>query len=342
MRARTLALAVSLTLSFALRAQAQEAAEPGVELGTPDEGSRTVIEVPAPEPPPPGSPLLDQRWGDASDGRVEPLHAWASFGFFSGRARGGDALVIAPSMGVRLALSEEVDATASWALGYGIASVSGAYDGGMGLEPYAGDVERVEAGNPTLTFSWAPRWQELALRIGVGFALPVAALAQAATDGPSAAQRAASRVVHDALIAMHGGRDPWRFLPERISFFVPVRVAFGGEVVGGAIDAAGGFTLPVLGGGGDVEGVLQLAGEVAVAIVPELRAGLRGSVTAWGLGGAEERVQPALEPWVRLMLGPAFATLRATLALGGDQGLGSEAGSVWAIHVGGGGALERE
>ena len=336
MRLCRLVVLLSLVFVLAPRAAAQE------DRYGEGEVERVAISVPAPERAAAGARLLDQRWGDASDGRVEPLHAWASFGFFSGAARGGDALVVAPSLGLRLAFSEELDATVGWALGYGIASVRGAYDGGMGVEPFEGEVERVEAGNPTLTLSWAPRWQELALRVGVGFALPVAGLAQAPTDGPSAAQHAASRVVHEALIGMHGGRDPWRFLPERIAFFVPVRVAFGGDIVGGAVDAAGGVTLPVLGGAGDVEGVLQLTAELALAILPELRAGLRGSVTAWGLGGPDERVQPALEPWARVIVGPAFATLRATLALGGDQGIGSENGSVWAIHLGGGAALERE
>ncbi|UJR86534.1 hypothetical protein [Sandaracinus amylolyticus] len=343
--------------------------EPTVGEATPPDPAPEPV-VPAPQeplnlgggaslsPPPPrveplfedrplvvrGTRLLDQRWGDAADGRVEPLHAYASFAFFAGRVHGSDTFAIAPSMGLRLALTPELDVSASWVLAYGVASVRGEFDGGDAEpEPYQGDVERVETGNPTLTFSWAPRWESIALRVGLGFALPVAALAQAPTDAASAAQRDASSIVHDAMLGMYGGRDPWRFLPERIAFFVPARIAFGNDLVAGAVDVAGGFTLPVLGGSGDVEAVLQIAGDVAFAVVPDLlRAGLRGSIAAWGLGGESERYQPALEPWVRLALGPAFATVRATFALGGDLGFGSGDSELWAIHVGGGAALDRE
>ncbi|AKF10042.1 hypothetical protein [Sandaracinus amylolyticus] len=367
---------VSFVLALASSAVAQDAVpdetvveEPTVGEATPPDPAPEPV-VPAPQeplslgggaslsrPPPQPEPLfedrppvvrgtrlLDQRWGDAADGRVEPLLASASFAFFAGRVRGADTFAIAPSMGLRLALTDELDLSATWALAYGVTSVRGEFDGGDDEpEPYQGDVERVEPGNPTLTFSWAPRWESIALRVGLGFALPVAALAQAPTDAASAAQRDASEIVHDAMLGMYGGRDPWRFLPERIAFFLPARIAFGGDLVAGAVDAAGGFTLPVLGGAGDVEAVLQLAGEVAFSVVPELlRAGLRGSIAAWGLGGANERFQPALEPWVRVALGPAFATLRATLALGGDLGFGSADSELWAIHVGGGAALERE
>jgi hypothetical protein len=52
-------------------------------------------------------------------------------------------------------------------------------------------------------------------------------------------------------------------------------------------------------------------------------------------------MQPALEPWVRVRLGPAYGVLRATVDVGCDLGLGSAA-PVWAVHLGGGAALERE
>lgn len=145
------------------------------------------------------------------------------------------------------------------------------------------------------------------------------------------------------MLAMHGARDPWRLLPERLAFFVPVTVAFGGDLVAGSVEAAGGWTIPVLGGTGDHEAVVQLAGEIAVAILPELRAGLRASIVGWGLGeGARSpRFQPAFEPWLRAIVGPGFLTLRATLDVGGDYGFGSADGGVWAIHLGGGASLER-
>nr|MDQ3035637.1 hypothetical protein [Myxococcota bacterium] len=159
-----------------------------------------------------------------------------------------------------------------------------------------------------------------------------------------ASQRAASIVVHDAMLAMHGARDPWRFLPERLAFFLPVALALERDGIAGALEVAAGWTIPVLGGTGDHEAAVQVAADLAVAILPELRAGLRASVVGWGLGeGARSpRVQPAIEPWLRAILGPAFVTVRATIDVGGDYGFGSADGGVWAIHVGGGAALERE
>lgn len=299
-----------------------------------------------PRPIPDAPALLDLRWAEARDGRVEPLHAWASVALFSGRARGGDATIVAPSLGLRFSLTEDLDVSAAWSLAYGVAHVAGSFDGGEGEEPYDADVERVEAANPTLAFSFSHAWGPFLLRAGLGTAIATAALAQAPTDAASAAARAASVVVTDAMLAMHAARDPWRFLPERLSFFVPITLALAADAVAGSLEAAAAWTIPVLGGTGDHEAALSLAAELAIVILPELRAGVRASVVGWNLGAQAPlrtaRVQPAVEPWVRLIVGPAFVTLRATLDLGGDYGFGSADGGVWALHLGGGAALDRD
>lgn len=285
---------------------------------------------------------LDLAWGEAEHGRGEALHAWATAAVFGGRARGARTTLVAPSVGLRLSVSDEISASASWALAYGIARVAGVYDGASGPEPFDQAIERVEAGNPTLMFAWTPVFGDVAFRVGLGAAIPMAALAHAPSDGPSAAQRAASIAMHGALLAMHGGRDAWRFLPERLAFFVPISVTFGGDLVAFTVEWAMGWTIPVLGGRGSHEAIVQGAGDVAVMILPELRAGVRASVSAWGIGeGAPDpRFQPSIEPWVRVLLGVGFLTARGTINLGGSDGLGSADSAVWAIHLGGGMSLE--
>lgn len=300
-------------------------------------------------------PLLDLRGGEAREGRVPRIQAWASAAFFSGAIAGGSATVVAPSLGLRLALGDELDGAFDWTIAYAALRVIGEYRGAVGEpEPFDVRLERVEAGNPTFEISWSPRLSsQFALRVGLGTAFPVAALTQVPSDVRSAAERAASSGVHETMLAMHGGLDPWRFFPERLSFFVPVRVALSGDAVLGSLGVAGAWAIPVLGGSGRSEGAIQFAGELVASIVRELRIGLRASVVGWRIGGpvvagtacrigdAVPRMQPALEPWVRVLLGPAYGVLRATVDVGCDLGLGSAA-PVWAVHLGGGAALERE
>lgn len=370
----TLALSIALvsiaipsiaipSIAVPSRAEAQddaggETVGGGAALGAPapvasdgDEASLLGLE----EDALPRAALLDHRFGEARDGRSERLHAWASFAFFGGaiapaepiqslatRLDSGDAIVISPSIGARLALTRELDASFEWNAAYGATHVRGELDVDGRAEPFEGDREVFAGGNPVMQITFTHDWSILSLQVGVGAALPVAALAQAGFDAPSATDRAASVLVHELMLAMDGALDPWRFLPERLSFLVPVRIAIG-DRLGGAVEVAGGWTIPVLGSqtGSQHEGVLQVAGDLAYDILPELRAGVRGSVVAWRIGRPDGpvRTQGAIEPWVRTTFGPIFATVRATLDVGGDYGLGTSAG-VWAIHVGGGGSLE--
>jgi hypothetical protein len=332
----------------AVPSSAPPPAESGAYLGEavpepPSEGDEA-------EPAPPLPRLFDLRLGEAGEGHGDPFHAWASFGFFSGRVSpGNEATVIAPSLGVRLAITEELDASLDWALAYGATRVAGTFMNGADVEtPFDERVERVEAGNPTLGITFTHAWGDVLLQVGGGIAIPAAAITEArgALTGDDerrqfAAERAASILVHDVMLAMNGGRDAWLYLPERLSFMIPVRVAFGSGVVLGAIEAAGAWTITVLGGTGGSEAALQLSGELAFDVLRELRAGARVSVAGWGLGGSRPRAQPAIEPWLRVAIGPAFGMARVTIDAGGDYGFGSANGPIWAVHVGGGAALER-
>lgn len=303
--------------------------------------------------------LLDHRFGEARDGRSERLHAWASFALGGGwlvypapmaslatELRAGEAIVISPSLGARFALTESIDASLEWNFAYAATRVNGAFTtmdaSGTHTEPFELGREALEAGNPVMQVAFTHDWSVLSIQVAPGVAFPVAAVSQAARDVPGAADRAASLFVHEWMLAMHGALDPWRFLPERLAIVVPVRIALG-DRIGGAIEVAGAWTIPVLGAqaGSRSEGALQIAGDVGVEILPELRAGLRGSIVGWRLGRPDgpARMQGALEPWVRATFGAVHGVLRATLDLGGDYGLGTPSG-VWAIHIGGGGTID--
>lgn len=301
----------------------------------------------------PRAALLDHRFGEARDGRGERLHAWASLGVFGGTIRPGltslatqldsaDAFAIAPSAGARFAMTRELDVSLEWNVVYGSTTVRGVFDGDEAPEPFAAPRDAIESGNPVMQVAFTHDWSVLSLQVGLGAAFPVAALAQAASDVRTAADRAASLVVFELMTAMHGAVDPWRFFPERLSFVLPVRIAVG-DRLGGAVEVAGAWTIPVLGSGRGAqnEAALQVAGDVAYEILPELRIGVRGSIVAWRLGRPDgpSRAQGALEPWIRATFGAGFATLRATLDLGGEYGLGTPNG-VWAIHLGAGAALD--
>jgi len=329
------------------RAQAPAASARLAPLANP--ASPAAVELA--ELPPEVGGVHDGLLAEPGDGRGAPFASWASVALFSGGLSDGPTTAFAPSFGLRLGVFEDLDVEAAWGLLQSVSSVRGVHDGGVGPEPYAGSVERVEAGNPTLSLRWAHAWTGVSLGLGVGFAVPVAALAQAPTDGPSAAARAASRLAHEVWLGMHGGLDAWRFLPERASFFVPMRLSFGGAV-GGAVEAAFAWAVPVLGAscpgsatcGG--EAGAQVAADVWFDAAPGFRVGLRGAVAAWQLGRVvdlrdDARVQPSLEPWVRAHFGPMFLVGRATLDVGGPQGLEGPNG-VWALHVGGGAALPGE
>jgi hypothetical protein len=295
----------------------------------------------------PRARLLDARFGEARDGVGERVHAWGSVALGTGTIRTsaaaiagrGDATLLAPSLGARLALAEEIDVAVEWTVAYAIVHVVGTFDEGPTELAFDEHLERVEASNPTIGLAWSHAWSSLLLQIGLGAAIPVAALAEAPSDARTAAARIASLTVHETLLGMHAAIDPWRFLPERLSFFVPVRIAIG-DRLGGSVEIAGGWTIPVLGGRGGHEAALQAAGEIAGEPIPELRLGLRGAIVAWQLGDVA-RVQPSLEPWARLQLGPMFATVRASIPVAGELGVDT-ANPTWSIHIGGGAALDAE
>ena len=328
----------------------------GLSLASPARVSAQVSGLAAPveqaaaaQPRDPGS-FDDGRFGAPRDGDSERLLGWANVGLFGGTLGGQDLTLLALGLGMRMEMAPIVDVELEWGVAYAATYVRGFQptDGGPD-EPFEQSVERVEAGNPVFTLRFHPERpgpddeaRTFFFEIGLGGAIPVAARANApgprSTTG-SHAERLASVSTLDAWLTMHGGFAPWRFLPERFSLFVPVRVGGRAGILGWSLEAAGGLWVGVLGGSGGVDGMLQLAGDVAFEIVRELRAGVRFGASGWHLGTEEAEGQPFAEPWLRVVLDPMFLTARGLLALGGHRGVGAEGGGVWSISVGGGAAF---
>jgi hypothetical protein len=292
--------------------------------------------------------LFDGRLAGPAQGRGDRVTAYASVATGTGRTTSlasattsaADTLVVVPDFGFRLAMSESFDVSMDWLVGYGTVHVLGGFDDGTSLLPFDQNLEVVAAGNPTLGGSFHAEWTILALELGLRAAFPVAALSQAPSDVPTAVSRAASRAMHETMLGAFSALDPWRFLPERASLVVPMRVVVG-DVIGGTAEITPGITFPVLGGQGGVEGLIQVSGELAVAPIHELRAGLRGSFVVWRLGSDATRSQAALEPFVRIELKPGFLVLRASVPLGSTFGADGPT-PVWAAHIGGGFTFSRD
>ncbi len=283
------------------------------------------------------------RFGNAADGMGDQLAAFAEAGVFSGRIAGADITLLEGAAGLRLRAAPEVDISVDWGFTWASAHVRGSFAGELGEEMFDQRVERVEGGNPVFTLRLRPHLgASTFFDGGIALAVPVAARAQ--SPGPrtplgNVAERAASVAVYDAWNAMHGAWSSWRFAPERLSLVVPLRVGGREGIVGWALHGAAALGVAVLGNGGVMEGALQAALDVSVDVIDELTFGSRLAIVGYGLGGPTPQGQPLLEPWARLELGPAFATLDVTLPIAGARGLGAES-AAWAVRIGGGGRLE--
>ncbi len=298
--------------------------------------------------------LADVRRGDPSLGVGSDFGAWADVGIFSGDyapSEGpGSFTLIGVDFGVWLGLGDEARLSVDWGVAYGLGYVVGSYPAMPDPLDFDATVERIEAGNPVISFDWIPWIGDRArLRLGLLVAIPAAAIqtyGDAIQAGPRTVEEAAtfetSRRTHDVWLATHGGWNAWRYLPERVSIAVPLSVLLDLGAVQLAFDGALGIGVPVLGGVGDVDAFAQIAGEVygtaATFDGGGLSLGARLAVAGYHLGGTGEAAQPSIEPWLRWDARPGFVTVRSVLNVGDPFGLGSPTG-VWALHVGGGFAL---
>lgn len=317
------------------------------EVAAPPKPDYHPIDEPELEATPPRS-LDDDRFGGPEDGSAPLFNAWASLAIASGDAPSGSATLISPSVGLRLALSEDVEAIADWVVGYAATDFQGVYapeSSAAVPEVYVASRERWEAGNPRIEFAWTPHFGSFFLRAGLGIAVPLAARELEPIDVQTAIRQQASELTLATMLAAHGAWNPWRFLPERMTLYLPFRVSWSSETLRFAADFGVGFGSPVL-GGTDVEtAMVQGALDLGVQILPALSAGARVQVAAWDLYDDRDSsklanpFQPSVAPWVRVALGSAFAFVRVQLNAGGAYG---EDPYMWAVHVGGGVSLERD
>lgn len=292
-----------------------------------------------------------------SAGTFQP---WIDFALFSGpyRASPNAYTVLGTQLGASMGIEREARLHVDWGFAYAMAHVAGTISTATSPIDYDTNLERVEAQNPVIGFDWLP-WLGTNARLGLGLSLVIPAAAvqrfgdrnQAGpTNATDAAIFDASRTLHDLAMGMSGAWSPWRYQPERFGLALPISLGFDLGSVVLAFDGALALSFPVLGGQGVIDGIAQLAAELYGTPVTfdagGLSLGLRASVVGYHLGaGAEvsedvrDAGQPAFEPWLRVDVRPVMLTLRGVLNVGGPFGLGTETG-VWAIHVGGGLAID--
>lgn len=295
--------------------------------------------------------LRTLRGGTPERGFDELVGGFVDESLFGGDYDGGSATVLATDVGLRLGIGRDARVRAGWGFAWSRQHVVGSFTTATMSMPYDAMVERVEARNTDLALEWAP-WIGTNARflLGVGTAIPTSALAvfSHGTSGTpvnvdEAAVLDASAQTHAIWLAMQGGWAPWRYQADRLSCFAPLGLYADLGAVELGVEGALAVSFPVLGGVGGPEAATMLALEVSGAIVPELTAGARASVSAFGLGGRGGAAQPALEPFVRLDVGVVSLSLRGVVNLGGEPGssgvspppygVGS-ANGVWAVHLG--------
>ena len=325
-------------------ARAQEHDESDVRPSEAPASSRDALATPrgsAPSPGEPASPaprlLDDLRLGLEESGLGDGV--WLTTGVFAGdvHASAPDSLTMGSfDLGLRLAISQDARASLDWGFAVADARVRGAYVGPTTNEPFDARHGRVEGRNADLTFEWLPRvGRDARFGVGVGVAIPVAATTRLPSSAATQSVFEASALVHDALLAQHGGYRPWRFRPERVAVYVPVTfaVALTKQMVLVA-DVTPALGVRVLGGMGDeILGDVSGGLELGASLADFLRLGGRVNVTALALGTSAAAVQPSAELWSRLELSPISVLLRGTVGLGGPFGVGSDFPG-WGLHLG--------
>jgi hypothetical protein len=287
--------------------------------------------------------VADARLAQTDDGIDEIFAAWASERLFTGPTRSGSSLMLHTELGVRFGITRDARARVDWGFAFTSSHVQGLFaDTPTTTVPYDGQVERVEAQNPTLQLEWAPVIGTTRFSFGLGVAAPTAAGENIATSVTQAAVYDASSITHELMLAATGGLGAWRYRRERMGLFLPLSFLFAIEQITIAIEGAAAISAPVTGAGpvpvtGDLQADLQISGD----LIPEVRLGARFAIALLDIGASRAPgtiVQPSATGFVRVRLDPGFLIASILADLGGYYGLNSQ-GGVWAITLGGGAAI---
>jgi hypothetical protein len=185
------------------------------------------------------------------------------------------------------------------------------------------DAERAESSglkplNPFIGVHLTPTLGDLRLALGFGGALP---LAEARDPASADAYRTAR--------AIRGSWDPWLYMPETFTLALPVRAEL--DALDMLLLAAEGAVFLNIGtrpGSGEQVG-FQGALE-AVARLGEVHAGLR----VLAVRPDEELTQTALEPFLRVALGPVDLSGRLTMNLDRPDGFAFDREGIWGVRMG--------
>ena len=288
--------------------------------------------------------IADGRLAEVDDGIDDLFAAWASERIFSGSTpRSTSTFMLQTQLGLRFGITRDARARADWGFAYSTSHVGNTFTDATGMmSSYEGQVERVEAQNPTLQFEWAPVIGTTRFSFGLGVSAPTAAGENVPTNATQAMYYDATVVTHDLMLATGGGLTPWRYRRERMGLFLPLAFLFPLDRMTIAIEGAAAISAPVTGAGrvpvtGDLMADIQLSGDV----IPEIRLGARFGIAVLDIGattGAGTIVQPSATGTIRVRIDPGFLIASILADVGGYYGLGS-GGGVWSATLGGGAAI---
>lgn len=219
-----------------------------------------------------------------------------------------------------LTLSAPTSAEGGFALKWGFTVASG-----DPVDPFFA-ATYVAMGNPLL--SWAIRIDE-GLVFTPGFTLPLARASRLEADRPAAG------FAHEGARGLHGGADPWLWLPDEFAIVLPVTWVrwFDPLLIEAHVKFA--FLAPTSKADADSDFVFE--GQVRVAV----RAAEAFWVAVTGTGvytptDTIDNFQASLAPELRYVLGPGrHMSLALVMNLDTPLGPFTEPGRYWGVQLGG-------
>lgn len=180
-------------------------------------------------------------------------------------------------------------------------------------EPDQGEGDaKVRVGNLFLAARYIGRVASLRWRVGLGLAVPLAAV----DIGPDGRLQ---RAAYNYAVAMRGLWNAWLWAPDRISFVAPMEATWqlrGGWLFEGQGAVAG--VVPIRHGESDADLFIQLAGAAGYQLAP-VTLGVRLQTVIVPTVSADQ-AQVSLAPWIRGHWAPLFTSLSLPINLDGPLG----------------------
>jgi hypothetical protein len=228
--------------------------------------------------------------------------------------------VLAPTFGVRLALSNSAELTLDWPLAFASVSTSGA----PGESSF-------RTGNPLAAAYYMQQREDGYFRVGGGIALPLARI-------PSSGNLGAPFIAYGGVAAMNGLWSLWLYAVDRLTLVLPAQL----ETRSGPLVLGGDFGMGVMvptDSNNKTDVVLQIAGSLGARISAVTVGGRLQAV--WLATQQGDNAQLALVPFVQGdFSGGGFVYARLLVNLDEPLGVfGSGNGllsKVWGLYLGGG------